>query len=275
MKQPTLLSDDSPPSGCPERRRWRRRGRRKVEGTLSTSKTFSRPTCCATVQHATESSAPSFQRLSDPEAPVLVLRFSHYIVAGSIGSSRSALTPFHIVFDTGAGINVIRRSALPNGWEACRVTNEELPNEGDANGQPLRVGGAVKLRQSFAILTRTSNGWMYVNVFIVVYVQEMDAQSHIRSCIGCARQKFQNFAIFGAKHPLAPMAFKHFTPNFERARTFTFVHVHILDVRGRAPPVTPTFGCARRNGKRPTYTCAWEMRCTPRHSSSSNTWRLT
>ena len=51
---------------------------------------------------------------------------------------------------------------------------------------------------------------------------------------------------------MAPMAFKHFTPNFERARTFTFVHVHILDVRERAPPATPTFGCARRNSKRLT-----------------------
>ena len=110
------------------------------------------------------------------------------------------------------------------------------------------------VRQSFAILTRTSNGWMYVIVFIVVYVHEMDAETYIRSCIGCARRKFQNFAIFGAKHPLAPMAFKHFTPNFERARMFTFVHVHILDVRGRAPPATPKFGCARRSGKRPTYT---------------------
>ena len=43
---------------------------------------------------------------------------------------------------------------------------------------------------------------------------------------------------------MAPMAFKHFTPNFKRARTFTFVHVHILDVRERALPATPTFGCA-------------------------------
>ena len=91
-----------------------------------------------------------------------------------------------------------------------------------------------------------------MNVFIVVYVQEMGAQSRILSCIGCTRQKFQNFAIFGDKHPLAPMAFKHFTPNFERARRFTFMHLHILDVRGRAPPITSTFGCARRNGKRPT-----------------------
>ena len=51
---------------------------------------------------------------------------------------------------------------------------------------------------------------------------------------------------------MAPMAFKHFTPNFKRARTFTFVHAHILDVRERAPPVTPNSGCARQNGKRPT-----------------------
>ena len=54
------------------------------------------------------------------------------------------------------------------------------------------------------------------------------------------------------KKTMAPMAFKHFTPNFERARTFTFVHVHVLDVRERAPPATPNFGCVRRNGKRPT-----------------------
>ena len=59
---------------------------------------------------------------------------------------------------------------------------------------------------------------------------------------------------------MAPMAFKHFTPNFERARTFTFVNVHILDVRERAPPATPTFGCARRNGKRPTVLLL-EMDC--------------
>ena len=123
---------------------------------------------------------------------------------------------------------------------------------GKSLNQTLAMRSDVRRRRSFAILTRTSNGWMYVNVFIVVYVHKMDAKRRIHSCNGCAPRKFQNFAIFGAKHPLASMAFKHFTPNFERARTFTFVYVHILDVRGRAPPATPTFGCARRNGKRPT-----------------------
>ena len=81
----------------------------------------------------------------------------------------------------------------------------------------------------------------------------MCASSCIRSYITCAHRKIQNFAIFGAKHSLAPMAFKPFTPNFERARTFSFVYVHILDVRGRAPPDTPTFGCVRWNGKSPTH----------------------
>ena len=81
----------------------------------------------------------------------------------------------------------------------------------------LFCGRSLSHRQSFAILTRTSNGWMYVNVFIVVYVHEMDTKRRIHSCNGCASRKFQNFAIFGAKHPLVLMAFKHFTPNFERA----------------------------------------------------------
>ena len=47
-------------------------------------------------------------------------------------------------------------------------------------GQPR----SLRIRRSFAILTRTSSGWMFVNVFIVVYVQEMDAQRPICSCIG-------------------------------------------------------------------------------------------
>ena len=64
--------------------------------------------------------------------------------------------------------------------------------------------------------------------------------------------KILKYDLFGVKRPLVLMPFKHFIPNFERARTFIFVQVHILDVRGRAIPATPTFGCERRNGKRPT-----------------------
>ena len=81
--------------------------------------------------------------------------------------------------------------------------------------------------------------------------------------------KFWNFWI--QKPTMAPMAFKHFTPNFERARTFTFVHVHILDVRERAPPATPTFGCARRNGKRPTilFPCLGVQRTASTNSTTN------
>ena len=42
-------------------------------------------------------------------------------------------------------MNVIRRDALPDGWEAHQMAHEELPALGDANGQPLRVGGVVRL----------------------------------------------------------------------------------------------------------------------------------
>ena len=77
---------------------------------------------------------------------------------------------------------------------------------------------------------------MFVNVFIVVYVQEMDAQSLIRSCIGCARQEFQNFAIFVAKDPLAPMTLKYLLQILnlhERLHSCTFILWTYVDVRLR------------------------------------------
>ena len=49
----------------------------------------------------------------DPAAsaePILLLQASHYIVAGSIGAFRSVHVPYHLVHDTGAGMNVIRTS---------------------------------------------------------------------------------------------------------------------------------------------------------------------
>ena len=66
-------------------------------------------------------------------------------MAGSVGATRSILVPYHVVLDTGAGMNVIRRDALPDGWEISLVTNAEPPALGDANGRPLKIGGVVRL----------------------------------------------------------------------------------------------------------------------------------
>ena len=79
----------------------------------------------------------------------MMLCSSHYVVAGSIGLSRRHMRPCHIVIDTGAGFNVIRSSALPDGWQDKLIPDCQMPNLSDANGKPLRLQGAVQLRVRF------------------------------------------------------------------------------------------------------------------------------
>ena len=51
-----------------------------------------------------------------------------------------------MAFDTGCGPNVIRCSALPQGWEDSLLQDQDLPALGDANGNTLRLMGKIKLR---------------------------------------------------------------------------------------------------------------------------------
>ena len=78
-----------------------------------------------------------------------MLQSSHYIVAGSVGLHRRHMRSFNIVLDTGAGINVIKTSALPVGWENHLIEGADLPELGDANGKPLKLQGAIRLRVRF------------------------------------------------------------------------------------------------------------------------------
>ena len=75
---------------------------------------------------------------TEPDEPIMMLRSSHYVV-GSIGLSRRHMRPYHIVMDTGAGFNVIRSSALPDGWQHKLIPDCQLPNLSDANGKPFRL----------------------------------------------------------------------------------------------------------------------------------------
>ena len=68
------------------------------------------------------------------------------IVAGSIGLLRLHMRPYHIVMEMGAGFNIIRSSALPDGWQDKLIPDCQMPNLSDANGKPLRLQGAVQLR---------------------------------------------------------------------------------------------------------------------------------
>ena len=81
--------------------------------------------------------------------PCLLLAESHYVVSGSVGVRAQVQVPMPIVIDTGSGYNVIRRSALPEGWKKCITTSQGLPSLGDANGNALDIRHQVLLRVRF------------------------------------------------------------------------------------------------------------------------------
>lgn len=59
------------------------------------------------------------------------------------------MQPLHVVMDTWSGYNVIRRDALAPDWQQYVIRNVNLPTVGDANGNPLQIQRAVKLRIRF------------------------------------------------------------------------------------------------------------------------------
>ena len=85
----------------------------------------------------------------EPDGAILLLRSLHYIVTGSIGLRNQDLKPYHIALDTEAGYDVIRSSALPDGWESQLLAGVEIPKLGDANGRPLRLSGAIEMKIRF------------------------------------------------------------------------------------------------------------------------------
>ena len=59
------------------------------------------------------------------------------------------MRPYHVVMDTGAGFNVIRSSALPNGWQDKLIPDFQLLNLSDANRKTLKLQGAIELKVRF------------------------------------------------------------------------------------------------------------------------------
>lgn len=86
--------------------------------------------------------------LSLPEKNV-VLSSSHYIVMASVGVSLKEMRPSPAVLDTGSGYNVIRRDLLPHDWHQHLLTDVQLPNVKDANGNSLAINHAVQLKVRF------------------------------------------------------------------------------------------------------------------------------
>jgi len=79
----------------------------------------------------------------------LLLAEEHYVVSGTIGVTAKYQIPKQFVLDTGAGYNVIRRNALPPGWEQYVTTSKGLPSLGDAGGHTLNIQHEVVLRVRF------------------------------------------------------------------------------------------------------------------------------
>ena len=79
-----------------------------------------------------------------PKAACL-LKAAHYVVLGSIGISETLLTPMRMVMDTGSGPSVVQESTLPKGWKAYAAQTGNIPQLADANGNPLRITGRIKL----------------------------------------------------------------------------------------------------------------------------------
>ena len=80
---------------------------------------------------------------------VCVLRATHYVVSCSVGPDPRNLRTFSAVLDTGSGPNLIRKSALFDGWEQYLVQNETVPRLGNASGQPLRLLSVALIQARF------------------------------------------------------------------------------------------------------------------------------
>ena len=66
---------------------------------------------------------------------------------------QQTMLPFNAVFDTGSGMNIVKRDALFDGWEKLLDKDATMPRLGDANGRPLRLLGEITLRIRFGNTT--------------------------------------------------------------------------------------------------------------------------
>lgn len=103
-------------------------------------------------RHAREKARVQFieETRSSADGVICILYATHYLVEGTIGTSRDTMRTSQFAFDTGAGLNIIRRSALPEGWEEGIDRKANSMRLNDANGRPLALGESTWLPIRFA-----------------------------------------------------------------------------------------------------------------------------
>jgi len=84
----------------------------------------------------------------------------HYMVDGSVGVNQGFLRGIRFAFDTGAGFNLIRRNALPFGWEKKVDHGATAPQLRDASGRPL------DLREVVWLTTRLGNAFYRIRYIV-------------------------------------------------------------------------------------------------------------
>lgn len=75
---------------------------------------------------------------------------TYYLVDGTVRSSWGRMMAEGFPFDTGTGLNIILKSALPEGRESEVDEKTKPPKLSDANGRPLSLGKSAWLTVKFA-----------------------------------------------------------------------------------------------------------------------------
>lgn len=73
------------------------------------------------------------------------LASTHELVDGAIGTTHVDIKASQLAFDTGAGVNIIRRESLKDDWDRYTENGTGPPRLNDANGRPLSIGESVWL----------------------------------------------------------------------------------------------------------------------------------
>lgn len=76
----------------------------------------------------------------------ITLKTAHYLVLASIILEDRDMRTLHAVLDTVAGPNLVRNDMLPLGWLHALDTHIPLHKLDNANGRPLKLLGAIRLR---------------------------------------------------------------------------------------------------------------------------------
>lgn len=76
---------------------------------------------------------------------------TNYVLDCSVGTNFTVQKGLHFALDTMDWCNIIRRNALPFGWQWCIDTQGEVPLLNDANGQQFSLTEMVSLSIRFGI----------------------------------------------------------------------------------------------------------------------------